>query len=65
MLKSGPATRGEVVAPNGKPVTLAFSKEPLNVYEGTVWLRTAITVKSDAKAGKQPVRHKDIFGSPE
>lgn len=65
MLKSGPATRGEVVAPNGKPVTLAFSKEPLDAYEGTVWLRAAIIVRSDPKAGEQPVRHKEIFGSPE
>ena len=52
VLKTGPAARGEVSAPNGKPVELAFSETPVNVYEGTVWLRVPITIKDDATTGR-------------
>ncbi len=42
---------GRVDYPQGKKVTLGSSTEPLSIYEGTVWIRSSITVGAGAKVG--------------
>ena len=47
---------GEVVYPQGKLKTFAFSKEQaLNVYQGTVILRLPVTISADARTGEQHI----------
>ena len=43
----------EVSYPKGKPEKFAFSKIPLNVYQGTVILRMPVTALADAPLGEQ------------
>lgn len=44
---------GEVVYPRGQLKNFAFSKTPLNVYEGTVTLRMRVTPLAGAAVGRQ------------
>jgi hypothetical protein len=44
---------GEVSYPRGKLEKFAFSKIPLNVYQGTVILRMPVTALADAPLGEQ------------
>lgn len=46
-----PASMGKVAYPKGGRITLPFSTEAMSVYEGTVWIRTKLTLESDARAG--------------
>lgn len=46
---------GEVVYPKGKLHTFTFSKNPLNVYEGTVTLRMPVTPLASAPVGPQQI----------
>ena len=51
-LKQRPAAKlGTVTYPEGKTIKLAFSPEPLSVYEGTVWISAAVRIPEDAAAG--------------
>jgi len=49
-LKS-PAALGKVNYPDGRKIKLAFSTDEMNVYQSTVWIRTSIALKKDARAG--------------
>lgn len=44
---------GDVSYPKGALHTFSFSKEPLNVYEGTIILRMPATALADAPLGEQ------------
>ncbi|MGC1616204.1 MAG: protein-disulfide reductase DsbD domain-containing protein [Candidatus Acidiferrum sp.] len=46
---------GEVSYPKGALHTFTFSKEPLNVYEGTITLRLPATVLANAPLGAQHI----------
>jgi hypothetical protein len=46
---------GDVVYPKGQLHTFAFSKTPLNVYEGTVTLRMPVTAQASAPVGPQQI----------
>jgi len=46
---------GEVSYPKGKLEQFAFSKIPLNVYQGTVILRLPVTALADAPLGEQHI----------
>jgi thioredoxin:protein disulfide reductase len=46
---------GEVSYPKGKPEKFAFSKVPLNVYQGTAILRLPITALATAPLGEQHI----------
>jgi thioredoxin:protein disulfide reductase len=46
---------GEVVYPKGQLHTFTFSKNPLNVYEGTVTLRMPVTPLASAPVGPQQI----------
>lgn len=46
---------GEVSYPKGALHTFSFSKEPLNVYEGTVILRLTATALANAPLGPQHI----------
>ena len=46
---------GEVVYPKGKLETFAFSKKPLNVYQGTVILLLPVDALATAPAGEQHI----------
>ena len=46
---------GTVVYPKGELHTFAFSKTPLNVYQGTVTLRMPVTALSNAPLGLQQI----------
>jgi len=46
---------GEVAYPKGQLHTFAFSKTPLNVYEGTVTLRMPLTALASATVGPQQI----------
>ncbi len=48
-------TAGDATYPAGRDLTLAFSPEPLSVYDGTVLLGLAVTLAADAKAGPATV----------
>ena len=51
-LKTGASARlADVVYPEGRKVTLAFSPDELSVYEGTVWIRAKIALGRGAPAG--------------
>jgi len=46
---------GNVVYPKGQLHTFTFSKNPLNVYEGTVTLRMPVTAQAGAPVGPQQI----------
>jgi hypothetical protein len=46
---------GEVVYPKGQLHTFTFSKNPLNVYEGTVTLRVPVSAEASAPVGPQQI----------
>src|SRR5207245_98010 len=46
---------GEAVYPKGKLEKFAFSKTPLNVYQGTVTLRMPVTALANASLGPQHI----------
>jgi thiol:disulfide interchange protein DsbD len=46
---------GDVVYPKGQLHTFTFSKNPLNVYEGTVTLRMPVTALASAPVGPQQI----------
>ena len=46
---------GEVSYPAGEDRTFSFSKTPLNVYEGKIVLRMAVTALPDAATGTQHI----------
>jgi cytochrome c biogenesis DsbD-like protein len=46
---------GDVVYPKGQLQTFTFSKNPLNVYEGTVILRMPVTAQASAPVGPQQI----------
>ncbi len=46
---------GDVVYPKGQLHTFTFSKNPLNVYEGTVTLRVPVTAQASAAVGPQQI----------
>jgi Disulphide bond corrector protein DsbC len=46
---------GDVVYPKGQLHTFTFSKNPLNVYEGTVILRMPVTPLANAPVGVQQI----------
>jgi hypothetical protein len=46
---------GNVVYPKGQLHTFTFSKNPLNVYEGTVILRMPVTALASAPEGSQQI----------
>jgi hypothetical protein len=46
---------GDVSYPKGELHTFAFSKKPLNVYEGNVVLRMAVSALPDAPLGAQHI----------
>ncbi len=46
---------GNVVYPKGQLHTFTFSKNPLNVYEGTVTLRMPVTAQASAPVGPQQI----------
>lgn len=46
---------GEVSYPKGQLRAFAFSKTPLNVYEGQITLRLPMTVLADAPLGEQHI----------
>jgi hypothetical protein len=46
---------GEVVYPKGQLHTFTFSKNPLNVYEGTITLRVPVTAQASAPVGSQQI----------
>ncbi len=46
---------GDVAYPKGELHTFSFSKTPLNVYEGKVILRMAVTALPDAPVGAQHI----------
>jgi hypothetical protein len=46
---------GAVVYPKGQLHTFTFSKNPLNVYEGTVTLRMPVTPLANAPVGAQQI----------
>jgi hypothetical protein len=46
---------GEVAYPKGQLQTFTFSKNPLNVYEGTVTLRMPVTAQASAPVGQQQI----------
>ena len=48
---NGLGTLSPVTYPKPRTVTLPFSTEAMSVYEGTVWIRAAFTLKPDARAG--------------
>ena len=48
-------TAGQVVYPKGQLVTFSFSKEPLNVYQGTVILRLPVSALTTAPLGQQHI----------
>jgi hypothetical protein len=48
-------TSGEVVYPKGKLETFAFSKKPLNVYQGTVILRLPVDALATAPLGERHI----------
>jgi thioredoxin:protein disulfide reductase len=46
---------GDVTYPGGELRTFTFSKTPLNVYEGTIVLKMAVTALPDAPTGAQHI----------
>ncbi len=46
---------GNVAYPKGELHTFAFSKTPLNVYQGTVTLRMPVTALANASVGPQQI----------
>jgi hypothetical protein len=46
---------GEVIYPKGQLHTFTFSKNPLNVYEGTVTLRVPVTAQAGVAVGPQQI----------
>jgi hypothetical protein len=46
---------GDVLYPKGQLHTFSFSKNPLNVYEGTVTLRMPVTAQASAPVGSQRI----------
>jgi thiol:disulfide interchange protein DsbD len=49
---------GSVAYPKGQLHNFTFSKNPLNVYEGTVTLRMPVTALANAPVGSQQIRLK-------
>ena len=54
-LPAGFKSAGEISYPKGELRTFAFTKTPLNVYEGKVVLRVPLTAQSDAPLGTQHI----------
>jgi hypothetical protein len=44
-----------IIYPKGQLHTFAFSKTPLNVYEGTVTLRMPVTAEAEAPVGPRQI----------
>ena len=54
-LPAGFKSAGEISYPKGELRTFAFTKTPLNVYQGKVVLRVPLTAQSDAPLGAQHI----------
>jgi thioredoxin:protein disulfide reductase len=54
-LPAGFKSAGEIAFPQGELKTFAFSKTPLNVYQGKIILRLPLTAQPDAPLGAQHI----------
>lgn len=46
----------EASYPQARKLTLKFSKEPLLVYEGVVWIVAQVRIRKDAPSGRVPLK---------